>query len=231
MNPQPDLPIAKLRYCTLICAGLLAIAPSAGAGGRDGASSPKSSAAAQSPAAASQSAPATPAAAKPAAPAETPKPKIEQQEAFWVAGQSVRTKNSVEAGPGGQIGPLWQSFLQQDTASTIPDRVGTDFYVVYSDYESDVNGSYNYTLGVKVSSIDHLPAGLVARQVPAGHYAIVPSETGALPQVVPAVWRRIWTMTPEQLGGKRALKADFEVYDLQGIDIENSQVDVHVGLQ
>ena len=174
------------------------------------------------------STPAAPSAA--AVPAAGVPVKAEHQDAFYVMGMSVHAKASEESGGDGQIPGLWQSFIQQGTASNIPNKVGDDLYVVYTNMDA-AGGTYDYLLGARVTSIDHVPAGMVAKLVPAGKYAIVPSEVGPAQDVIPAVWQKIWTMTPEQLGGKRAMKADFEIYNLQGFDPQNAQVDVHVGLQ
>lgn len=197
-------------FASLVCSGVLLNAQT---------SAPASPAAPQSPA--SPAAPAAPAAKS--APA--------QQAAFYVVGITVRTSGAAEAGGQGGIGGLWQRFMQEETLSTIPNQLDQgNVYVVYTDFGPEP-GSYTYLLGAKVSSIDHVPAGMVAKQVPAGRYAIVPSETGPLPQVVPAVWQKIMRMTPEELGGTHSFKADYEVYSVQGLDPSNAQVNVHIGLQ
>jgi predicted transcriptional regulator YdeE len=208
------MPFVRLA---VVCAGLLLSAAAV--------------ARAQSPAAnpAPVAAPAaTPAAATPAA---TPKIDV-LADPFYVIGLSVHTSNDSNAkSGGGEIMELWQNFMQQDTFSSIPNKVGDDFYVVYTDFAADTSGGYTYLLGARVSSIDKIPAGMVAKQVPAGRYSIVTSDRGPLQQVVPAVWEKIWTMTPEALGGKHSMKADYETYNFQTMDPQDGQVDVHVGIQ
>jgi predicted transcriptional regulator YdeE len=51
-------------------------------------------------------------------------------------------------------------------------------------------------------------------------------------KVVPAAWLQIWSQEDKhQLGGQRAYRADFEVYDKRAADPQNSQVDVYVGIK
>jgi predicted transcriptional regulator YdeE len=106
--------------------------------------------------------------------------------------------------------------------------VGDGIVVVYSDYSAA--GDYNYTLGVKVSSGDKVPDGMVARVIPAGKYAVVQSEMGAPQDVIPAMWVRIGKMTPEEMGGTRTFQVDFETYPAI-TDFSNMQSTAHLGLK
>ena len=157
--------------------------------------------------------------------------KHQQQQAFSVIGLGARTNNAKEMTGNGQIGQIWQKFMQQQISSRIPRKIGDEILAVYTDYQSDQNGDFTYLLGVKVSSIEKIPDGLIARQIPAGNYAVVTSEQGPVIQVVPRLWQRIWAMPPDELGGKRAFHSDYEVYDESAKDPQNAKVKVYVGLQ
>jgi len=154
----------------------------------------------------------------------------ETQPAFTVVGFSVRTTNQKENGGTGEIPQLWQRVMQQGLLEDIPHRADNNFTAVYTDYASDQKGAYTYVLGVRVSAVDKVPDGMVAVTVPAGKYAVVDSETGPLPEVMPKVWTRIWAMSAAELGGQRAFKADYEIYP-EGFDWQNAQVAVHLGLK
>ncbi len=176
---------------------------------------------AQSP----SSSPATPA---PGAAAASIAPKIEDQASFIVVGITVRTNNAAEQGQQGKIPALWQGAMQNGTLDQIPNKVGDSLVVVYSDYASDHNGDYNYTLGYKVTAVDKIPDGMVARTIPAGKYAVFTSEQGAPQDVIPALWQHINSLSPQQLD--RAYKADFETYpDLT--DWNNMRMTAHIGLK
>jgi predicted transcriptional regulator YdeE len=150
---------------------------------------------------------------------------------LYVAGYSVRTNNANEMSGHGEIGPLWQRFMQQNLAAQIPDRADARTLVVYSDYASDEKGDYSYLLGTRVTSIDHLAAGMTYRKIVPGTYAVLTTEQGPLIEVLQAEWKKIWAMQPAALGGKRAFLTDYEVYDARSINPQNAQVEIHIGLQ
>ena len=155
---------------------------------------------------------------------------IHSEESFYVAGFSARTNNASEASGHGVIGRLWQDFYQKNLAAQIPHRIGTDIIVVYSHYASDEKGDYTYLLGARVSSIDNLPAGMSYRKIVPGTYAVLTTDRGPVTQVVPALWKKIWEMSPANLGGKRAFLTDYEVYGSRAADPQNAQVEFHIGI-
>jgi predicted transcriptional regulator YdeE len=157
--------------------------------------------------------------------------KIEHQDSFYVAGYSARTNNADEASGKGKIGPLWQRWFAENLAATIPNRAGNDVLAIYSDYASDEKGDYTYMLGARVSSIDDLPAGLTYRKIAAGRYAVFTTENGPVTHVVPAEWQKIWAVSANELGGKRAFLTDFEVYDQRAADPQHAQIDIHIGVK
>jgi len=161
----------------------------------------------------------------------TPSPvTTETQPGFTVVGLSVRTTNQAEAGGNGLIPKMWQNTMQQGSLESIPHRADNNITVVYTDYASDHNGEYSYVLGVRVSAVDKVPDGMVTVIVPAGKYAVVQSDQGSLPEVMPKVWQRINTMPAAELGGQRAYKADYEIYP-EGFDWQYAQIPVYLGLK
>lgn len=154
----------------------------------------------------------------------------ESQPGFTVVGLSVRTDNQKEAGGSGSIPQMWQQAMQEGTLENVPHRADNNLTVVYTDYASGQGGEYTYVLGVRVSSVDKVPQGMVAVKVPAGRYAVVESEKGSLPEVLPKVWQRIAAMTPAELGGQRAFKADYEIYP-EGFNWQDAQIPVYIGLK
>lgn len=167
--------------------------------------------------------------------AVTPQPKpsavtTDTQPGFTVVGVSVRTDNQKEAGGTGLIPQMWQKAMQDGSLENIPHRADNNLTVVYTNYASDQMGEYTYVLGVRVSSVDEVPDGMMAVNVPAGKYAMVESDKGSLPEVLPRVWQRIDTMSDAELGGKRTFKADYEVYP-EGFDWQNAQIPVYIGLK
>jgi predicted transcriptional regulator YdeE len=152
------------------------------------------------------------------------------EQPFYVAGYQVRTNNAAEASGESKIGPLWQRFLQENLAARIPNRTDADFTVVYSNYASDETGPYDYLLGARVTSIDHLPDGMSGKRVEPGTYTLLLTDKGPMPSVLQAAWDHIWHMSPGELGGKRAFVTDYEIYDKRTENSQNAQVEIHIGL-
>ena len=149
---------------------------------------------------------------------------------FYVAGYLVRTNNADEMSGKSKIGPLWGRFMQENLAAQIPNRTDAALTVVYSNYAGDEKGDYDYLLGARVTSIDHLPSGMSWRKVETGPYAVILTDKGAMPGVLQAAWARIWKMTPTELGGKRTFATDYEVYDQRSANPQDAQVEIHIGL-
>ena len=149
---------------------------------------------------------------------------------FTVIGISARTKNAKEAGLDGVIGKQWQKFFQEGVLENIPGKISPVIYAVYTDYESDHNGEYTYVIGASVKEGTRAPAGMVAVTVPAGSFAVITSDRGALPQVVPSAWQRVFQLEDErQLN--RVYKTDFEVYDQRAQNPQDAQVDLYLGVK
>ena len=152
------------------------------------------------------------------------------EQPFYVAGFVVRTNNAAEASGESKIGPLWQRFMQENLAARIPNRADKAFTVVYSNYASGETGPYDYLLGARVTSVDHLPAEMTWRKVEPATYAVILTDKGQMPGVLQATWVRIWHMSPGDLGGKRAFITDYEIYDQRTSNSQNAQVEIHIGL-
>jgi|HubBroStandDraft_5_1064220.scaffolds.fasta_scaffold19963_3 predicted transcriptional regulator YdeE len=159
-------------------------------------------------------------------------PRVVEQPEFSVIGIQVRTSNAKEMTAGGAIPKQWAKFLKEGIADKIPNKMDSTIYAVYTGYASHRDGEYDFVIGMKVSSISDVPPGMVAKKVPSGRYAIVTSVKGPAAQVVPQAWQRVWTLEDnKQLGGARSYKADFEVYDQQSQNPQDSQVDLYIGLK
>ncbi len=159
-------------------------------------------------------------------------PKIVQLDEFEVVGIAARTNNAKEAGPDGAIPKLWQRLMQEHVLDHIPNKTDPDIYAVYTDYASDANGDYTLVLGAKVwhSSDSLIPKGMVLKEVPGGRYAVFTSERGPVAKVVVETWMGIWSHYQSPANGRRAYRADFEVYDERAADPHNAQVDIYIGL-
>jgi len=158
--------------------------------------------------------------------------RILEVKEFSVIGIEARTNNARETTDSGVIPRQWSKFFAEGILAKIPNKVDPTLYAVYTDYVSDRNGDYSYIIGANVSDTADIPPGMVAKKVPAGKYPVVTSARGPVRSVVPQTWQQVWRLEDKsQLGGARAYKADFEVYDQRGRDPQDSQNDIFVGIK
>jgi predicted transcriptional regulator YdeE len=159
-------------------------------------------------------------------------PKIVGVKEFSVIGIEARTNSAKELTSDAGIGRQWGRFFKEGILEKIPNKVDSTIYAVYTGYASDRNGDYDLVIGAKVSDTSTVPPGMVVKKVPKGKYAVVTSAKGPAQNVVPQAWREIWSLEDKsQLGGHRAYKADFEVYDQRAQNPQDSQVDIYIGIK
>lgn len=162
----------------------------------------------------------------------TLKPAIVEKESFTVIGIETRTNNAAETAAGGKIPRQWDRLFKEGVLAKIPNKADADILAVYSGYASDHNGDYDYLLGARVANGSTAPAGMVAKVVPKSRYAVLTSDRGPVGKVVSEAWQKIYGLEDAGgLGGRRAYKADFEVYDQRTRDPQDSQVDIYVGIE
>lgn len=149
---------------------------------------------------------------------------------FLVIGIEARTTNAKEAIADGVIPRQWQKFFQEGILAKIPNKIGTNIYALYTDYASDRNGEYSFVIGAMVKEGTAAPAGMVLKSVTGGRFAVLTSDKGPLPKVVPGAWQRIWKLEDEKKL-QRSYQADFEIYDQRSQDPQNAQVDLYVGMK
>jgi predicted transcriptional regulator YdeE len=156
-------------------------------------------------------------------------PKILQVQSFTVVGVTGRTNNANEMTPAGAIGKLWGRLMQENLLGKIPNRADENIVAVYTDYASDKDGDYTYVLGAKVNQDAEIPAGMIAKQIMTGKYAVFTSERGPASKVVPETWQMINNLPKTVPGGDRTYKSDFEVYDERARNPVDAVVDVYIG--
>lgn len=148
-------------------------------------------------------------------------------------GVSVRTNNKNEMDPSvRKIAGLVDQYWQQDLSEKIPNRKNPGRTIcVYTDYQSDEHGDYTYVMGEEVTSLENVPPNFTALQIPAAKFKRFTTLPGKMPFVVIEAWQKIWTMSPDQLGGQRAYQNDFEIYDQRTADPDNAVMDIYIGIK
>jgi len=131
-----------------------------------------------------------------------------------LVGISIRTNNAAETNlDTAKIGLMVQRFFDKKIQEKINDRKNPGrIFSCYTNYDSDVNGDYTYFIGEEVSSLENINNELVALTIPAETYAKF-FDTGIMPNVLIEMWKKIWVMNSQELGGERSYVTDFEIFD------------------
>ena len=137
---------------------------------------------------------------------------------FSVSGLKVRTNNSKETDPQkAKIGNLWQDFSQNLPAT---EETAT-CYGVYSNFESDENGEFDLTVGLKEGFADPRSHEVT---IPAGRYLRF-EKRGVLPASVIELWQEIWQYFASNDAPQRLFKSDFEKYP------DMNSVEIYIGIE
>jgi predicted transcriptional regulator YdeE len=150
--------------------------------------------------------------------------------AFTIIGIQARTDNAREATAEGIIGRQWHKFIDEGMAGKIPDKTSSNLYAVYTEYASDHYGEYTFVVGAPIKTGASAPTGMVLKQIPAGKYALITTEKGPFPKVIPEAWLQIFKLEDEKKL-KRTYHTDFELYDERALDPQNGQVDIYLGVE
>ncbi|MEL6848541.1 MAG: GyrI-like domain-containing protein [Bacteroidota bacterium] len=144
---------------------------------------------------------------------------------FTVIGIHCRTSNQ-ENRAVQDIPALWSRFMQENVASSIPQKLSPEVYCVYTDYEGDHNLPYTVLIGCKVAPDTPTPEGMVKRQIEAGDYQSFMAEGNLQEGAVTQTWFQIW-----ESGLDRRFQADFEVYGELAANPVFAKVPIYVGLK
>ena len=158
--------------------------------------------------------------------------KIETKEKFYVVGITERTSNALEMSGGGKMLLMWSRFFADLISTRVKNKVNpNEIVALYSNYESDENGEYDYTIGYVVDNIDDIDDNLTIKEVPSQEYVMFTTEKGQMPAVLIKLWQKIWNASAQGFSGrKRAFNTDIEVYDERAANPINSQVDLYLSV-
>jgi predicted transcriptional regulator YdeE len=138
---------------------------------------------------------------------------------FTVIGATARTTNAREmSGEDGKIGPLWNQYVNRGDKN-IPGVIDPDITcAVYSSYESDANGAYDFTLGQTVRPGQKAPVGMKSIRFPAAHYLVFTAAAGS-PEAIKAAWGDVYDYFASHTDRPRAFTIDFEQYTQSGVKL------------
>lgn len=145
-------------------------------------------------------------------------------EQYYIIGMAIRTTN--ENGQSGiDIPLLWHTFMTENIAAQIPNKVDNTVYSVYTDYELDHTKPYTTIFGCRVSSLNEIPRGLTGTTIEGGKYAVITAKGRLSDNIVFNEWQKIWSADIP-----RTFKADFEVYGTKAQNPADAEVDIFLSV-
>lgn len=144
---------------------------------------------------------------------------------FSVIGISVRTTN--EKGEAAKDIPnLWNKFMTENIAAKIPNKVDSDIYCIYTDYEKDHTKPYTTILGCKVKNLEIVPNEMVGKIINETTYKKYVATGNVLQGSVFNEWTKIWNSDLP-----RTFTADFEVYGDKAKNFEDAEVELFIAVK
>ncbi len=125
-----------------------------------------------------------------------------------------------------KISALWQQWFREGLEAKIPNRLSSEIYNIYTNYEGDHTKPYTCFLGCRVESIDRIPDRMQAIEIVAGDYAVFDVQ-GKLPDVVVETWQKIYGMK----NFVRRFAADFDVYGAEASNPDNARLKTFVSIK
>lgn len=155
----------------------------------------------------------------------------EKLEEIKLVGLTARTSYISEMDSNtAKIGSIVKRFYDAHMSSRIRNKKSDRVFAVYTDYESDEHGPYTYFLGCEVTSFNDVEDEFETITIPVQNYIKFTSSAGKMPDICIDMWKNIWKMNAEDLGGARSYIADFEIYDERSIDPNNTILDIYIGI-
>jgi len=145
---------------------------------------------------------------------------------FNIIGISVRTSNRNNQSAQ-DLAKLWGEFYEKGLFDKIPNKVSNDIYSIYTDYKSDFTDEYTTVIGMQVTSLEDIPAGLIGRQFSSDNFIRFVAK-GSMPKVIVDVWMDVWNRDKEL---NRKYSYDFEVYGDKSQNGEDSEVEIYIAVR
>lgn len=145
-------------------------------------------------------------------------------ESFEIIGISVKTTNENDQAME-DIGKLWERFISENIIEKIPNKLSTEVYSIYTEYESDYRGAYTTVLGCKVEKGINPPEGLLKITIPSAKYAEFLAKGDVTKGAVYEAWNTIWNSDLD-----RKYTADFEIYGEKSQNPKDAEINIFVAI-
>jgi predicted transcriptional regulator YdeE len=146
-------------------------------------------------------------------------------EEMYIIGISVRTTNKNNQSVT-DLGSLWSRYYVENISEQVTNKISSDVYVIYTDYESDYTGTYTAIIGLLVDGIITVPKGLTGYTFKHDNFQIFTAK-GIMPDAVINTWTAIWQ---DDRKLKRKYTYDVEVYSAKAWVKEDAEVDIYIAV-
>jgi len=136
-----------------------------------------------------------------------------------IIGITARTSNHAD-NLGEVIGGLWGRFHGEGIYQGIQNKVNQCSIGLYSDYQSDMNGPYDITVGAEVAT----SSKQVTKVIPKGRYAKFVVK-GHMKDACINFWSKLW-----QMDLNRSYTSDFEEYQPGG-DMDHAEIHMYISIK
>jgi predicted transcriptional regulator YdeE len=147
---------------------------------------------------------------------------IEKSTSKFFIGLAVKTSNERFQK---EALPLWDRFFRENIAEKIPNKLGGNVVVVYTDYDGDYTQPFTYLISCEVSNLNEIPQGMRGVEVSASECAVFTTQ-GEYPQSLIQTWQTIW-----KTDIKRLYTSDLEVYPSDFHLQKTPAVKVYIGIE
>ena len=124
-----------------------------------------------------------------------------------------------------KVHELWDDFFRNNIYEKITSKVDNKIYAVYTDFESNEKGKYNFILGCMVKDISFIPDGMILKEIKPSNYSVF-KEKGNVKLKLPEMWQRIWNTKLN-----RKFIADFEIYNMENIMFDKADIEILIGIE
>lgn len=125
---------------------------------------------------------------------------------------------------------FWQQQYNENNIAKIARKLYPDVVLgVYTNYTTDfslTSGYYSFIIGSPVTTADTIPNGMIITEIPATKYAVFTAK-GPFASAIAQTWMEIW----QNKDIKRTFTHDFEWYDVQSTNDENSVVKIYIAIK
>lgn len=155
--------------------------------------------------------------------------EIVEMPAMSIVGKELRT-NFVDGKCYSQIPAFWEKARKENFTANIKNKLHDDVIVgLYTNYSPDFglnSGEYSLIIGTPVKNIPDAAKEFVVKEVPKAKYAVFTAK-GPFDKSIGKAWMGIW----QNKELKRTFTNDFEWYDKNSTNDENSVVKIYVAIK